>query len=206
MQSAGDDLISISVEGPREAQSVARQLRASDLWLEVVAGIDTVVVRFDLATLDPATAASKIQKASVEPFDDAHQPVTHFEIPVQYGGEFGPELSSICEHLNLSEAEFIALHTQHVYEVDMIGFTPGFAYIGGLDPRLEIPRLLEPRAHVEAGSVGIAGGRTGLYALQGPGGWPLVGRTAFQLFRPDADQVFTLQPGDKIRFINAGGR
>lgn len=206
MQSAGDDLISIAVEGPREAQFVARQLRASNLWLEVVAGIDSVVVRFDPAMLDPETAASKIQKASVEPFDDAHEPVTRFEIPVQYGGDFGPELASICEHLKLSEAEFIALHTQHEYEVDMIGFTPGFAYIGGLDPRLEIPRLLEPRARVEAGSVGIAGGRTGLYALQGPGGWPLVGRTAFELFRPDSEQVFTLQPGDKVRFIDASSR
>jgi KipI family sensor histidine kinase inhibitor len=206
MQSAGDDLISISVDGPREAQSVARQLRASDTWLEVVAGIDSVVVKFDLATMDPATATEQITKASVEPFDEPETSARRFEIPVIYGGEYGPELASICEHLQLSEAEFIALHTASEYDVDMVGFTPGFAYIGGLDPRLDIPRLQEPRVHVEAGSVGMAGGRTGLYAMQGPGGWPLIGRTAFKLFQPDSDPPFTLQPGDKVRFIEARRR
>lgn len=203
MQSAGDDLISIAVGGPREAQSVARQLRVADTWIEVVAGIDSVVVRFDLAALDRETAGKLIQKASIEPFEETMPPAKHFEIPVVYGGEFGPELMSICEHLQLSVREFIALHTAHEYEVDMIGFTPGFAYIGGLDPRLVVPRLQEPRVRVEAGSVGIAGGRTGLYALPGPGGWPLIGRTSFELFQPDSEQGFTLQPGAKVRFVDA---
>lgn len=203
MQSAGGDLISIAVEGPREAQSVARQLRASGTWIEVVAGIDSVVVRFDLANIDRAMAGRLIDKASVQPFDESQLPVEHFEIPVVYGGESGPELASICEHLQLSEDEFVALHTAREYEVDMIGFTPGFAYIGGLDARLDIPRLQEPRVQVAAGSVGIAGGRTGLYALPGPGGWPLIGRTSFELFRPDSRQLFTLQPGARVRFLDA---
>lgn len=203
MLSAGDDLISISVDGPRAAQSVARQLRAAANWIEVVAGIDTVVVRFDLAALDRETAGKLIKKASIAPFEEILPEVEHYEIPVAYGGDFGPELISICEYLQLSDAEFIELHTSREYEVDMIGFTPGFAYIGGLDPRLEVPRLQEPRVRVAAGSVGIAGGRTGLYALQGPGGWPLIGRTSFELFRPNAERVFTLQPGAMVRFVDA---
>lgn len=203
MQSAGDDLISISVAGPREAQSVAGQLRMDRQWLEVVAGIDSVVVQFDLSKIDPKSARELIQKTSAEPFEQ-DRATEHFEIPVAYGGENGPELEAICEHLQMSESEFIAIHTAGEYEVDMIGFTPGFAYVGGLDPRLDMPRLLEPRVHVEAGSIGIAGSRTGLYALPGPGGWPLIGKTSFTLFDARSEQPFTLQPGARIRFIDAG--
>ncbi len=203
MLSAGDDLISISVDGPRAAQSVARQLRAAADWIDVVAGIDSVVVRFDLAALDREAAGKLIQRASIEAFEENLPPAEHYEIPVTYGGDFGPELMSICEHLQLSKSELIELHTAREYEVDMIGFTPGFAYIGGLDPRLDVPRLQEPRVRVEAGSVGIAGGRTGLYALQGPGGWPLIGRTSFELFRPNSARIFTLQPGAMVRFVDA---
>lgn len=202
MQSAGDDLIRISLDGPREAQSIARQLRADGRWLEVVAGIDSVVVQFDLAMMDAQEAHERLAAAGTATFAE-DTPAERFDIPVQYGGELGPELGAICEHLEMSEAEFIALHTAGEYEVDMIGFTPGFAYVGGLDARLDIPRLTEPRERVVAGSVGIAGGRTGLYALPGPGGWPLIGRTSFQLFDADADEPFRLQPGSRIRFVDA---
>ena len=201
MQSAGDDLISITVDGPRDAQFVARQLRADGQWLEVVAGINSVVVQFDTTKMKPQDAIEQIQKASAEAFVD-DSPIEIFEIPVEYGGDCGPELEAICEHLKMSEAEFVEIHTAGEYEVDMIGFTPGFAYVGGLDARLDIPRLNEPRVRVAAGSIGIAGGRTGLYALPGPGGWPLIGRTSFQLFDTDADEPFRLQPGSRIRFVD----
>tara|TARA_R110002096_G_C14519981_1_gene716850 strand:+ start:485 stop:1096 length:612 start_codon:yes stop_codon:yes gene_type:complete len=200
---AGDDHISITVDGPREAQAVARHLRADGAWLEVVAGINSVVVQFDLARMAPQDAIEQIQKASAEAFVD-DTPIEIFEIPVEYGGDCGPELEAICELLKMSAAEFIEIHTAGEYEVDMIGFTPGFAYVGGLDARLDIPRLDEPRVSVAAGSIGIAGGRTGLYALPGPGGWPLIGRTSFQLFDAAADEPFILQPGSLIRFVDAG--
>jgi len=121
------------------------------------------------------------------------------EIPVVYGGESGPDFDFICERLGLSGRELIELHSGE-YIVDMLGFTPGFAYIGGLDERLKIDRLPEPRQFVPAGSVGIAGGRSGLYSLPGPGGWPLIGRTSKKLFDATSDEPFTLSAGATVRF------
>jgi len=102
----------------------------------------------------------------------------------------------------LSANELIALHTGQEYRVDLVGFTPGFVYIGGLDDVLHVPRRRQPRQHVEAGSVGIADGRTGLYALSGPGGWPLIGRTTFKLFDPRAAEPFPIRAGMRIRFVS----
>ena len=100
----------------------------------------------------------------------------------------------------LLQKELIALHTGQEYRVDMLGFTPGFAYIGGLDAALDVPRLPQPRMHVAAGSIGIADGRTGVYALPGPGGWPIIGRTSLTLFDALSDQPFLLQAGYRVRF------
>ena len=202
VQSAGDDLISISVANPREAQDFALRLRESQAYLEVVAGLDSVVVQFDIASQDRNEMEKQIAEIIAQPGSTraAAQPVV--EIPVCYGGEEGPDLESVCEQLELTQEEFIALHSGHEYQVDLVGFTPGFAYIGGLDKQLNVSRRQEPRVCVRAGSVGIAGGMTGLYALQGPGGWPLIGRTSFILFDAAADDPFVLVPGSKVVFVS----
>ena len=101
----------------------------------------------------------------------------------------------------MTEDEIVALHTGAEYSVDMIAFTPGFAFIGGLDKRLNVPRRELPRQRVPAGSVGIADGRTGIYALPSPGGWTLIGRTPYPLFDPMADDPFRLQAGTRVRFV-----
>jgi allophanate hydrolase len=201
VQSGGDDLISITVADAREGQMLARRLRESDVWLEVVAGIDSVVVQFDIASVARATVESVVREALVAPLGDLETTADVIEVPIAYGGESGPDLAAVCVQLGLSKCEFVDLHTAPEYEVDMLGFTPGFAYIGGLDERLNVPRLKTPRVRVPAGSVGIAGGKTGLYALQGPGGWPLVGRTTIALFDPASDDPFILVPGSKMRFV-----
>ena len=105
----------------------------------------------------------------------------------------------------LSQDEVIAIHAGGEYVVEMVGFTPGFAFIGGLDERLWVPRRSEPRQRVPAGSVGIAGERTGLYAMASPGGWTLIGRTPMTLFDPGAEQPFALAPGMRVRFRAAVG-
>ena len=115
-------------------------------------------------------------------------------------GDEGPDLEALCKELGMSKAELVSLHTGTEYRVDMVGFTPGFAFIGGLDERLNVPRRKEPRQRVAAGSVGIADGRSGLYALASPGGWTLIGRTPFPLFDPQADNPFPVQAGMRIRF------
>ena len=197
----GDDLISIGVADPRSAQQRAKQLRETGDWLEVVAGIDSVVVRFDAARIDAAIAFDALGTSLAASADGQAQESVLIEIPVVYGGDSGPDLDGLCGELALSRDAFIALHTRDEYRVDMLGFTPGFAYIGGLDPRLDVPRLPEPRTWVAAGSIGVAGGRTGVYALSGPGGWPLIGRTSLTLFEAHAEDPFLLGPGMRVRFV-----
>ncbi len=201
MLSAGDDLVSISVANAREAQSLAARLRKSQRFLEVVAGIESVVLQFDIASIDRDDIGQQIAEILAQPgsIDATSHPV--IEIPVCYGGDAGPDLAGVCEQLGISQELFIALHSGRVYEVDLVGFTPGFAYIGGLDGQLNVPRLQAPRVSVPAGSVGITAGMTGLYALQGPGGWPLIGRTSFTLFDADADDPFVLVAGSRVIFV-----
>ena len=196
----GDDLLSVSVASPAHAQALAAHLRETGTWLEVVAGIDSVVVRFDAAVLDGEDAAQQIDKAVSDGVPELQEAGEWLEIPVVYGGEFGADFDQLCRELDLSRDEFIALHTGTEYRVDMVGFTPGFAFVGGLDERLRVPRRKQPRQRVEAGSVGIADGRTGLYALASPGGWSLIGRTPYPLFDAQAAEPFALQAGMRVRF------
>lgn len=122
-------------------------------------------------------------------------------IPLCYGGEYGPDLSGLAFYHGLSEAEVIDLHTSRDYPVYMIGFAPGFPYLGGLDERLATPRRSVPRIQIPAGSVAIGGAQTGIYPLMTPGGWHVIGRTPLALFRPDADPPSLLQAGDIVRFV-----
>lgn len=196
----GDDLFSVAVESPAEAQALAAQLREEGGWLEVVPGIASVVVRFDAAAMDGSDARAKIEAvlaAGVRAFERSDD---LFEIPVVYGGDFGPDVDELCERLGLSAEELVDLHTRGEYRVDMLGFTPGFAFVGGLDDALRVPRRREPRQRVPAGSIGIADSRTGIYAMASPGGWSLIGRTPRRLFDPDADEPFVLKPGMRVRF------
>ena len=196
----GDDLLSLSVAGPPDAQALAAHLRETGAWIDVVAGIDSVVVRFDAAALDAATAQQQIEKILARGIPPLQALEDLIEIPVVYGGEFGPDFENLCRELGLSRQEFINLHTGTDYPVDMVGFTPGFAFVGELDERLHTPRRKEPRQRVEAGSIGIADGHTGLYALASPGGWSLVGRTPCTLFDAQAAEPFTIRAGMRIRF------
>ncbi len=122
------------------------------------------------------------------------------EIPVCYGGEFGPDLDFVAAHNGLGIDEVIHLHAAGLYRIHAIGFAPGFCYLGGLDPRIHSPRLETPRVRVEAGSVGIAGSQTGVYPLASPGGWRLIGRTPLRLFAPERTRPAPYQPGDSFRF------
>lgn len=123
------------------------------------------------------------------------------EIPVLYGGEEGPDLAHVADYHGVSPSDVIRRHTSQTYRVGMMGFTPGFAYLMGLDPDLATPRLATPRTTVPAGSVGIAGHQTGVYPLDSPGGWQLIGRTDRILFDPQHEPHFLLSPGDEVRFV-----
>ncbi len=127
-------------------------------------------------------------------------PPRTIDIPVCYGGEFGPDMDFVARSHNLTIDEVIRLHTGRTYNVCMIGFSPGFPFLGGLAPELATPRLKTPRARVPRGSVAIANNQTGIYPLESPGGWQLIGRTPLKLFDPVAEPPLPYQTGDRIRF------
>ena len=123
------------------------------------------------------------------------------KIPVCYGGDFGPDLGDVAEHAGMSAEEVIAIHSGHDYLIDMLGFLPGFAYLGGLDERLHTPRLATPRTRIEPGAVGIGGAQTGIYPLASPGGWRIIGRTPVRPYDPDRESPILYAAGDYLRFV-----
>lgn len=123
------------------------------------------------------------------------------EIPVLYGGDSGPDLEILATLAGMNPAEVVTRHTAAICTVAMLGFAPGFPYLLGLDPALAMPRRANPRARVEAGSVGIGGAQTGIYPAAGPGGWRIIGRTPLRLFDAARDPPSLLQAGDRVRFV-----
>jgi len=124
------------------------------------------------------------------------------EVPVRYGGELGPDLKSVALHLGLRVEDVIRIHSEKAYMVYMMGFTPGYPYMGKLDDALIMPRLETPRTRVPAGTVAIAGSQTGIYSIESPGGWNLIGWTPLKLFDLNANLPFLFAPGDEVKFIS----
>lgn len=122
------------------------------------------------------------------------------EIPVCYGGEFGPDLGLVAKQARLSPEEVIKRHAKPEYLVYLVGFAPGFPYLGGLPKELETPRHAKPRMHVPSGSIGIGGAQTGIYPFTTPGGWNLIGRTPERIFRPEENPPVLLRAGDRVKF------
>jgi KipI family sensor histidine kinase inhibitor len=143
-----------------------------------------------------------------QPVDDPHAQADatsrSHTITVRYGGPFGPDLEVVAANAGLTPEQVIRRHATAEYRVGMLGFSAGFPYLIGMDPVLATPRRATPRTRVEAGSVGIAGGQTGIYPRSGPGGWQIIGRTEEQLFDIGRDPPALLEPGDIVRFVDAG--
>lgn len=164
---------------------------------EAVAGYATVAVYYDPDQVTYRGLSGAIQKL-VQAKPPPAKPGRLHRIPVSYDG---PDLKETAEQLNLSEEEIVRLHVEPVYRCFMVGFAPGWAYLGPLPEQLHLPRRRVPRTHVPAGSVAIAGAQTGVYALPTPGGWHLIGRTSVKLFLPNSDPPSLLRTGDRVRFF-----
>jgi len=137
--------------------------------------------------------------------DDIQLPESRIiRVPVLYGGEAGPDLDEVAERNRLTPDKVIEIHSSADYLIYMLGFTPGFCYLGGMDERIATPRKAQPRLNIPAGSVGIADKQTGIYPIVSPGGWQLIGKTPLRLFDPARDPVFLFSPGDHIRFYAIG--
>ena len=170
--------------------------------IEVIPAYNTVLINFDplrssmdswiefVESLDYRNPTEKIEY-------DIGRIV---EIPVLYGGEFGQDIEFVAKINHVSVHDVIRIHSSEEYFVYMLGFTPGFAYLGGLSPKIHAPRLDSPREVVPAGSIGIANDQTGIYPISSAGGWRLIGRTPLKLFRPQDKSPFVYEAGDSIRF------
>lgn len=123
------------------------------------------------------------------------------KVPVLYGSDFGPDIETVAKHNGLKIEDVIKLHSEAEYLVYMLGFTPGFTYLGGMNNKLETPRLANPRVKIPEGSVGIAGKQTGVYPIESPGGWQLIGRTPIKLYDPKRENPILLKAGDYVKFI-----
>jgi KipI family sensor histidine kinase inhibitor len=176
--------------------------RAGRGVLDIAPGYCTLGVHFDPLQTDLVALENAIraEAASIERIGSVAERLP-FEIPVHYGGDGGPDLAAVAEFAGCQAHDVVARHSGRVYRVYMLGFVPGFAYMGRVDPSIAAPRHRIPRERVPAGSVGIAGGQTGVYPVDSPGGWQLIGRTTTVMFDPAREQPSLLVPGDMVRFV-----
>jgi inhibitor of KinA len=169
--------------------------------IETVPAYATLLVYYDPLTLSFTQIKNHLHLKTNQTEEVSNRTPRLIEVPVQYGGEKGIDLESVANHLQLKIADVIRLHSEKLYTVYMMGFTPGYPYMGKLDDALIMPRLETPRTLVPAGTVAIAGSQTGIYSIESPGGWNLIGWTPLKLFDPNSDSPFLFAPGDDVKFV-----
>ena len=188
----------------RQIRQVIEQIKLLQLdgIIELVPTYCALLVQYDAMVysyLDICRILEPTLQESVT--DSANELVTVVEVPTVYGGEFGPDLGFVGSHNYLSEAEVVSIHSGTDYLVYMLGFIPGFTYLGGMDPRIATPRLSSPRTLIPAGSVGIAGEQTGTYPSDSPGGWQIIGCTPVTMYDMSKKQAALLRAGDYVRYV-----
>ena len=169
--------------------------------IETVPAYATLLVHYDPLILSYAQVKNYLRARIAQVEESDSRKPRQVEVPVRYGGEYGPDLEFVASHCDLQIDDVIRLHTERIYTIFMMGFTPGFPYMGKLDDAIITPRLQTPRTRVPAGTVAIAGSQTGIYSIDSPGGWQLIGWTPLKLFAPETDSPFLFSPGDEVKFI-----
>ena len=203
----GDAAVSV-VLGDAADPSVGRRVRAMggalasnpfDGFIEAVPGSTSLLVLFEPSRADPEGVLAAVRRALGSAPDASPAGALHV-VPTLYGGDAGPDLADVARATGLSEGEVVALHAGTEYTAEMLGFMPGFAYLGPLARELEVPRRATPRTLVRRGSIAIANRQTGIYPGDSPGGWNLIGRTSLTLFDPYAESPSLIHAGDRVRF------
>ena len=194
----------ISAEINVRVHQTARKLTEllGDKIMEVVPTYRSFLVYFNPLVISRQELVAQVENILSQVQQAAHGQTTAkvVKIPVCYDEEFGPDLSFVAAHNGLSVPAVIDIHTSTPYLVYMIGFTPGFPYLGGMSEQIATPRLEKPRTKIPAGSVGIAGSQTGFYPIESPGGWRLIGRTPVKAFMPGQAKPFLFEAGDYLQF------
>ena len=171
--------------------------------VELVPTYCSLLINYDVLKIDYNTLVEKLKTFLNNDLETAEgEEVTLVEIPTLYNDEVGPDLSYVAEHNKLSKEEVIKIHTGTDYLVYMLGFMPGFTYLGGMSEKIATPRLESPRLQIYPGSVGIAGKQTGMYPSMSPGGWRIIGRTPLKLYNPDSDIPVYISSGDYVRYVS----
>ena len=202
---------SLSVEfGSEISESINHDIRAYKIALEkadipgiveLVPTYRSLMVHYDPFVISFGEIRKKLEDLLGEMSEIAIPPSPVLEIPVLYGGEMGPDLPFVAEHSGLSEEEVVRIHSSAEYLIYMLGFTPGFTYLGGMSEKIAAPRLKQPRVKIPAGSVGIAGTQTGVYPIDSPGGWQLIGRTPLKMYDPGREVPILPEAGQYIQFV-----
>ena len=195
----------ISVEINRKVRSLTDALEKGSIpgVFDFLPTYRSVLVYYDPLIASSGEVRDGIERLleSAEVADAGARHIVH--IPTLYGGDMGTDIAFVAQHNGIDEQEVISIHSATDYLVYMMGFSPGFAYLGGLDERLATPRLQSPRTEIPAGAVGIAETQTGVYPVASPGGWQLIGRTPVKLFDPGREYPVLLSAGDYVRFVPA---
>ena len=204
----GDSAILIDYETPGYSNQIhtrlnhlAKTLRAQNKWQEVVPSYKSILCQFDSAMMTLGEASEDIEMTLKSLSRSPKFKGKTIEIPVVYGGRYGPDMAAIKKASGLTQSEVIDIHSAEEYRVCMMGFIPGFCFLSEVPTVLQHPRHDTPRANVPAGSVGIAGWQTGIYGLDSPGGWQIIGRTPLKLFDKTRENLFLMEAGDRIKFI-----
>ena len=171
--------------------------------VELVPTYCSLLINYDVLKIDYSTLVEKLKTFLNNDLETAEgEEVSLIGIPTWYNDEVGPDLSYVAEHNKLSKEEVIKIHTGTDYLVYMLGFMPGFTYLGGMSEKIATPRLESPRLQIYPGSVGIAGKQTGMYPSMSPGGWRIIGRTPLKLYNPDSDNPVYISSGDYVRYVS----
>ena len=199
-------LVTFAEEPSAAIAGLMRNLEGLPGILNLHPAYASVLVEFDPRLHSHAEIESLVRRRTDDRFlsSVSVSPPRLVEIPVHYGGLYGPDLADVARHAGLSPERVVEIHSSAAYLVHFLGFSPGFPYLGGLPPALATPRLEVPRKLVPAGSVAIGGRQTGVYPMASPGGWRIIGRTPLRLFEPGADPPVLLQMGDHVRFVVKG--
>ena len=168
--------------------------------IEIIPTYRSILIYYDPLITNPSMLKETLTDLESGLSEIKIPPPKVVEIPVCYGGDYGPDIEHVAQSHNLTLQEVIDLHSEPEYLIYMVGFTPGFPFLGGLPEVLHTPRLKTPRTLVPKGSVGIANGQTGVYPIASPGGWQLIGKTPISLFSPERSTPILYQAGDRIRF------
>lgn len=193
----------ISIECNRRVHSLHKAISRADLpgVVDIIPTYRSILVEYDAIQISYEDISASLLDIDAGSVDASEEDATVVHLPALYGGEFGPDLEFVAQNAGMSASEVIDLHSGTDYPVYMMGFTPGFPYLGGMSERIATPRLSTPRGVIPAGSVGIAEAQTGVYPIESPGGWQLIGRTPLRLFDVTRTPPSLIDAGDCVRFV-----